>query len=149
MVNVKTFGAVGDGKHNDFTALQSALFAGERDISIPSGTYTVDRPLKIPSHRHIHAEPDARIIFIAAKPMTESDFLLTNADTEDGNEDITLEGGIWDGGFGHEYNQKPGDIYTINSTSGACLNFISVKSDNAFFKINRQAANLYNRLFLY
>ena len=60
--------------------------------------------------------------------MTESDFLLTNADPEEGNEDITLEGGIWDGGFGHEYNQKPGDIYTINSTSGACMNFVSVKN---------------------
>ncbi len=128
MINVTAFGAVGDGKHNDYTAIQTALDAGERDIQIPAGTYVVDQPLKVPSHRHIHADQDARIIFIAGKPMTESDFLLTNADTEDGNEDITLEGGIWDGGLGHPYNQKPHDIYTINSTSGACLNFISVKN---------------------
>ena len=127
MINVKNYGAVGDGKHNDYIAIQAALAAGERDVYIPSGTYVTDQPLKVPSHRHIHADSDARIIFIASKPMTEKDFLLTNADTEDGNEDITLEGGIWDGGFGHEYNQKPDDIYTINSTSGACLNFISVK----------------------
>lgn len=127
MINVKSFGAVGDGKHNDYAAVQSALDAGEREILIPAGTYVVDKPLKIPSARHIHADAEARIIFIAAKPMTQSDFLVTNADVEDGNEDITIEGGIWDGGFGHPFNQKSNDIYEINSTSGACMNFVTVK----------------------
>ncbi len=130
MISVKDYGAVGDGKHNDYIAIQAALAAGDRDIYIPSGTYMIDQTLKVPSHRHIHADATARIVFIASKPMTEDDFLITNSDIEDGNEDITLEGGIWDGGFGHEYNQKPRDIYTINSTSGACLNFIFVKNLN-------------------
>lgn len=127
MINVIDFGAKGDGKHNDYVALQAAISAGERDIFIPAGTYVVDQPLQIPSHRHIHADKDARVVFIASKPMVQTDYLLTNADVEDGNEDITIEGGVWDGGLGHELNQKSDDIYEIGSASGACLNFITVK----------------------
>jgi len=127
MINVQNFGAVGDGKHNDYAAIQQALDAGERDILIPAGTYVVDAPLQVPSARHIHADVNARIVFIASKPMTMEDFLITNADVEDGNEDITIEGGIWDGGFGHPFNRKSQDIYEIKSTSGACMNFVTVK----------------------
>ncbi len=73
------------------------------------------------------ADGEARVVFVASRPMTQTDFLLTNADTEDGNEDITIEGGIWDGGFGRELNRKSSDIFEIGSTSGTCLNFITVK----------------------
>ena len=43
------------------------------------------------------------------------------------NPAITIEGGVWDGGFGREFNRKSGDIFEIGSTSGACLNFVTVK----------------------
>ena len=128
MIDVMSFGAKGDGLTNDFTAIQAALDAGDKDICIPAGTYVVDEPLKIPSHRHIQAADDAHIVFAASRPMTQTDFLLTNLDTEDGNEDISVQGGIWDGGFGRPLNRKSEDIFEIGSSSGACLNFIGVKN---------------------
>ncbi|MBR0463096.1 MAG: hypothetical protein IJJ23_01760 [Clostridia bacterium] len=127
MIDVRTFGAAGDGACNDYPAIQAALDAGARDICIPAGTYLVSDPLKVPSHRHIHAEEATRVIFAPSRPMRQGDFLLTNADTEDGNEDITLEGGVWDGGYGRPNNKKPGEIFEIGSPSGTCLNFVTVK----------------------
>ncbi len=128
MINVKNYGAVGDGVANDHEAIQKAFFAGERDVFIPKGIYAVDKPLMIPSHRHILADRKARIVFVAKKMLSQNEFLLTNADVEDGNEDITVEGGVWDGGFGREYNKKSSDIFEINSASGTCLNFVGVKN---------------------
>ena len=127
MIDVRAMGAVGDGVANDYRALQAALDAGERDVFIPAGTYAVDAPLKVSSHRHIHADDNARVVFVASKPMRQGDFLLTNADTEDGNEDITIEGGVWDGGFGRPLNKKPGEIFEIDTPSGTCINFVTVK----------------------
>ena len=127
MVSILSYGAKGDGVSNDYAAIQAALDAGEKDIVIPEGTYMIDAPLQIPSHRHIRADAGACVVFAASRPMTQTDFLMTNADTEDGNEDIAIEGGVWDGGFGREFNRKSGDIFEIGSTSGACLNFVTVK----------------------
>ncbi|MBQ8954039.1 MAG: hypothetical protein IJ048_07970 [Clostridia bacterium] len=127
MISIISYGAKGDGLHNDYTAIQAALDSGEKDIHIPAGTYVIDQPLKVPSHRHIHAAAEARVVFIASRPMTQTDFLMTNVDTEEGNEDIIIEGGVWDGGFGHELNDKGRDIFKIGSSSGACFNFVGVK----------------------
>ena len=127
LIRITDFGAKGDGSTECSAAIQAALDAGEREIRIPAGTYIVDRALKVPSCRHIFAEEGARVVFRASRPMVQEDFLLTNADTEDGNEDITLEGGVWDGGYGLPLNRKSNDIFEIGSCSGTCLNFVGVK----------------------
>lgn len=127
MIDILKFGAAGDGRTECSAAIQAALDAGDREIRIPAGTYVVDRPLRVPSFRHIHAEEGARVLFKASRPMRQGDFLLTNADTEDGDRDITLEGGVWDGGYGLPLNRKSDDIFEIGSCSGACLNFVGVK----------------------
>ena len=126
MIDVLMFGAKGDGVTNDYAAVQAALDSGEKDVLIPKGTYIVDRTIRIPSHRHIHAV-DARIVFVAGEKLTAGGFLVSNADVEDGNEDITIDGGTWDGGLGHEFNIKGPDLYAIDSPSGACVNFVTVK----------------------
>ncbi|MBO4392222.1 MAG: hypothetical protein J5816_02845 [Clostridia bacterium] len=128
MINVLDFGAKGDGIVNDRPAIQAALDFGEKEIFIPSGTYIVNDTIKIPSHRYIHADTDARIIHVYTRKPVYGDFLLTNYDAEDGNEDITVEGGIWDGGLGREFNVKPNDLYEIDAASCACINFVSVKN---------------------
>ena len=46
VVNVKDFGAVGDGVHDDTAAIQRAIDAGNT-IYIPTGTYRVSFPLSI------------------------------------------------------------------------------------------------------
>ena len=127
MIDILEFGAAGDGRTECSAAIQAALDAGDREVRIPAGTYVVDRPLRVPSRRRLLADDGARVVFVASRPMKQGDFLLTNADTEDGNEDITLEGGVWDGGYGRELNRKSDDIFEIGSCSGACLNFVGVK----------------------
>ena len=127
MISVLQCGAAGDGLHGDRAAIQAALDAGDRDVLIPAGVYVVDGPLRVPSRRHIHADPEARVVFVARRPMTQTDFLLTNADTEDGGEDITVEGGVWDGGYGRPLNRKSADLFEIGSCSGTCVNFVGVR----------------------
>lgn len=107
--------------------IQALLNSSELEVRIPAGEYIVHEPLTVPSHKHIFADKDAYFIFVPERPMIWSDFLLTNENIEDGNEDIWLDGGIWDGGFGHKFNVKSDDIYQNDASSGTCLNFVNVK----------------------
>lgn len=107
--------------------LQALISSPETEVHIPAGEYIVHEPLTVPSHKHIFADRNAHIVFVPERPMIWSDFLLTNDNMEDGNEDIWVDGGIWDGGFGHEFNVKPNEIFENDSSSGSCLNFINVK----------------------
>ncbi len=127
MLDVKTVGALGNGCADDTAALQRALDSGEVDIYIPQGTYVVSETLLVPSHRHITAARDARLVLIPRRPMEQRDFLISNAHPLDGDVDIWIDGGIWDGGFGHEFNVKNPDLFARNACSGACMNFVGVK----------------------
>ncbi len=48
-VNVKSHGAVGDGKTDDTAALQAALNSGKSVIYLPRATYLITRPLTVPA----------------------------------------------------------------------------------------------------
>ena len=127
MLDVRSIGALGNGSVDDTAALQNALDSGEVDIYIPHGTYVVSETLLVPSHRHITADREARIVFIPRRPMEQRDFLISNAHPLEGDVDIWIDGGIWDGGFGHEFNVKNPDLFARNACSGACVNFVGVK----------------------
>ena len=45
MVNVRNFGAAGDGTTDDTEALQHALDAGNGVLHLSKGTYRITRPL--------------------------------------------------------------------------------------------------------
>jgi hypothetical protein len=45
--NVRTFGAVGDGKADDTAAIQKAVDAGGGVVRLPKGTYRITRPIVI------------------------------------------------------------------------------------------------------
>lgn len=55
------------------------------------------------------------------------DFLITNSDFENGNENITITGGIWDGNNQGKFNTKP-DLFDKNGYSGTVVNFFNVKN---------------------
>jgi len=109
---------------NITSALQRALDSGAPRLYLPAGTYTVNRPLKIHSNTALALDENALLMAGDGALSKRGDFLLTNADTESGDENITVTGGIWDGNF--RANPKS-DIFDENGCSGALLNFVNVR----------------------
>ncbi len=95
--SVREFGARGDGGGDDAKAIQAALDSARGPVVIPRGEYRVGRTLLARSGTDIRAHPEARVFFADGAGTGEGSFLLTNGDREKGNEDISVEGGIWDG----------------------------------------------------
>lgn len=127
-VNVKDFGAVGDGINDDRIAIQTALDMADGTVFIPKGNYRVAGTLKIPSNCSVIADSDARLFHCASFPKKRGDFLLTNKDTEKGNVNISITGGIWDGNFDGKNNTKDPDLFNKEASSGATMNFVNVKN---------------------
>lgn len=126
MVSVSSFGAVGDGVHDDSAAFQQAL-DGAGEIRIPQGCYRIGKTLKIPSGTTVLAQPNARMVMDGSRRWGQGEFLLDNADHHRGNRDIQIIGGIWDGNNRGEQMVK-GDIADLTGYSGAVLNFCHVEN---------------------
>ncbi len=122
-LNIKAFGAVGDGVTDDAPAINAALERGG-DIFIPAGEYLLGDTLKIKSHTHIFADEGARLFRKEHTQTGRYDFLLSNADTANGNTDISIAGGIWDGSCCPEDRGK--DLFDPSATTGVLLNFRKV-----------------------
>lgn len=123
--SIKDFGALGNGVYDDYTAFQRALDSGENEIYIPQGIYPVSETLKIHSNTKIIAEKTAKICMQSTRKRRRNEFLISNSDTEKGNKDIRISGGIWDGLNTLSYNQKA-NLFDSDGYSGALLNFINV-----------------------
>ena len=125
MVSVKDYGALGDGKADDFAAIQAALQSGDDTVLIPAGEYHVYSTLTVGSNMHIIADKCARIVMKSKKRRARGEFLLSNSDPLFGNENITIEGGIWDGCNTDPAHKKP-DLFDKNGYSGAVINLVGV-----------------------
>ncbi len=125
-VTVSAFGAAGDGVHDDTKALQTALDSGAAEVVIPAGDYLVSKMLLVHSDTHIRANQAARIIQSGEVPKQRGDFLIQNADLEQGNRNIRITGGIWDGNNTGTHNVKCPDLFDPNGYSGATMNFVNV-----------------------
>ena len=126
LVNIKDFGAIGDGVADDSPAIQRALDSGSSVVEIPEGNYRIVTMLKVPSFTRIEASKNARIFSCGDTPKKQGDFLLTNSDHEHGNTQISICGGIWDGNNTGKYNTKNPDIFAPDAWSGTVLNFFNV-----------------------
>ena len=122
-VSVRDFGAVGDGRRDDYEAFCAALSSGASEVLVPFGEYRISRTLFISSHTHLKAERCARIVMGRDERAARGDFLLSAVD---GSEDITVSGGIWDGKNSAPENAKP-DLFDEKGYSGSVLNFVGVK----------------------
>jgi hypothetical protein len=113
---------MGDGGADDSAAIQSALDAGEPRVVIPVGIYRLAKGLRLHSDTHLWVHPRAQLIFADGAGAGVDDFLLTNADPEGGNQNIVVEGGIWDGNNpGNPRGPDAPDSYT-----GVSVNFTNV-----------------------
>ena len=66
-INVKDYGAIGDGKHNDTVAIQKALDAGAgQEVWLPPGTYLISRSLVIPANTTLFGSGLERSTILAA-----------------------------------------------------------------------------------
>ena len=124
-VSVAAFSARGNGIQDDHAAIQAALDSGAGEIVIPMGIYPISRTLLVSSHTAIKADRGAKLVLVGERKK-RGDFLLANKDVKNGNEDICITGGIWDGNNQRVENAKP-DIFDKNGYSGAVLNFVNVK----------------------
>ena len=107
-VSVAEFSAYGDGMHDDYSAFQKAFDCGADEILIPHGIYCISDTLKIRSNTTVNADLGAKIVMKSATKRKRGDFLLSNADTDTGNKNICIRGGIWDGDNQVPENAKPG-----------------------------------------
>ena len=125
-VNVKDFGAIGDGIADDSPAIQKALDSGSTIVEIPEGNYRIVTTLKVSSFTRIEAAKNARIFSCGDTPKHQGDLLLTNSDFERGNTQISICGGIWDGNNTGKFNTKNPDLFAPDAWSGTVLNFFNV-----------------------
>ena len=126
-VSVQDFGALGDGIHDDYAAFQQTLDSGADTVTVPMGIYPISETLRVPSGIRIEADRCAKIVLRSPRRMRRGEFLLSNADPENGNRDIALIGGIWDGSNTAPEHAKP-DLFDENGYSGALLNFVGVEN---------------------
>lgn len=103
---VLAHGAKGDGVHDDTNAIQSAINDGSVVI-FPPGIYLVSNQISIPSNRYLKLLPGVTFLRKAgtgqqcASTYTNANFFV-NSDVVNGNTNITIEGGVFDG---NEANQ--------------------------------------------
>jgi polygalacturonase len=118
------FGAKGDAVADDTAALQKALDGGGCTVVIPPGIYLIRSALLIDSNTVIQADPRAIIRLADHAGNSIGVFLLKNRDEQNGNHDIMVEGGIWDGNNPNNPRGRPDQMpcYT-----GVGLNFINVQ----------------------
>lgn len=57
VVNVRDFGAVGDGQHDDTKAIQAALLLAAKGVFFPAGTYITTKTLVVRDNLSIYGDP--------------------------------------------------------------------------------------------
>lgn len=121
-VNVKDFGACGDGVRDDSQAIQRALDSGRELVVIPYGIYKISQTLRMGSDTRLRVHPQTRLFLADHAGATPNTFLITNKHHDSGARNITVEGGIWDGN--NVANPRGPD--RPDSYTGVLINFSNV-----------------------
>jgi hypothetical protein len=90
----------------------------------PAGTFLIEETLRIPSGTRLTLDPGTLIRLADGAATSADDYLLTNANPRNGDEHITIEGGIFDGN--QAGNPRPEGLFTEGYT-GAMIHFRNVK----------------------
>ena len=85
-VNVKSYGAVGDGVHNDSASFQQAIVyaaSHQETLFVPKGTYVISN-LAALSHLHMQGEDSSSILLLVSKSLAnKTQCLILNKNTSD------------------------------------------------------------------
>ncbi len=125
-IDVRDFGTTGDGITDDTPAFLEALYEHGGNVVVPPGTYIIGKTLRLKSNTHIFASPEAHIMLAPGAQHSRFDFLLTNDDPVNGNENISITGGIWDGNSAG--NDRGRDMFNPEATTGALFSFLNVNN---------------------
>lgn len=99
ILNVRDFGAVGDGVADDSAAIQSALdaanAAGGGEVYVPDGVYAIKTSLMIYNYTRFRLSPRATLIRAGSfSAILRSG--IGNVDGYEGLHDVEVIGGTWD-----------------------------------------------------
>jgi polygalacturonase len=91
---------VGDGVADDTKAIQALLDSKAKTVYLPEPKvcYLISKALRIHSDQTLKLDPNT-VVRLADNAM---DYLLINSDRENGNRNICIIGGIWDGNNIHQ-----------------------------------------------
>lgn len=131
-------GVKGDGVHDDTAGLQALLDSRQSTIYLPAPPkhYLISEVLKIHSGQTLVVDRNA----VIRTTDNSGAHLLTNADYENGNQRITVIGGIWDGNNLTQVREQRPHSKKINNSKmflGVIMYFENVKNlriDGVTFK---------------
>jgi len=135
--SILAFGADNTGANDISIAFEKAFAAGIRDIFVPMGTYRLDRQLLLPSHAHILL--DAEAVVFAAPGIFRDYSMVRSADPEQGNADISVSGGQWDGrcdaNMRCSYRDEDfvGMVFTFNNVDGLTLHNLRMRRASCYY----------------
>ncbi|MCW2904938.1 MAG: hypothetical protein JWO67_7203 [Streptosporangiaceae bacterium] len=149
MIDVRDYGAVGDGVTDDRAAIQAALDIGGW-VYVPPGVYAIaSGPLRIYSHTRLTLDPQATILRAYGGGMLINGDAAQNYGGYGGHGHILIEGGTWDVnataaippggglGFGHCEDITIRDVTILNVPDTHALEINSARTvliDNCTFK---------------
>ena len=151
-LNVKDYGAVGDGVNDDRQAIQDTIDAAAKGLGggkvyFPEGTYLVKEIVFLRSHTHIEVHEKATILNGINIKNHPSIVFMTGLFTDDGDqveweptEDISYSGGTIDmNGALNEERTKAKNLPLINSSGAFAIgNSKNVTISNVTFKDSYQ-----------
>ena len=145
MINVKDYGATGDGVTNDTTSIQNALFASPdaKTVYFPAGTYMINNTLKIPDGITVKGEGNSSIIklmdnsTVGVDPLgTTAYSVLTNSNWTVGQRNIQIKDIVIDANKSNNSQAMRGII--LYNAKDALIDNVTVKN-----------VKLYHGMFLF
>jgi polygalacturonase len=125
-VNVKDFGAKGDGAADEAGAFQAALDSGAPLVVVPFGAYRIGKTLRIGSNTRLKAHNNAIISLADGVCTGPGDFFLTNKNKDAGDVNITVEGGTWN--YNNAGNPRGHSLFDQTGPTGRMIDFHNVKN---------------------
>ncbi|MDR2440944.1 MAG: hypothetical protein LBE12_16410 [Planctomycetaceae bacterium] len=122
---------VGDGMNDDTAAIQALLDAGVNTVYLPPPPkyYLISKPLRLHSDQTLRLDPNTTVRLADGACQ----YLLVNDDFENGNKNIQVIGGIWDGNntaqtcIYHD-RAKRTELFSPDKYIGCAMLFLNVKN---------------------